>query len=146
MRRRHAMGTAAAVLGAGLLGRPALAAAARSIEDAALLALCGEYQSLARTLDESPAGRLVVIPPELEAGERRLLDVLDELAAAIALRPAATVEGVRAKATVVRRHLGVTMAPDPAGQDALGWSLLHDVLGEATGWPLPAEGGCHGAA
>ena len=122
--------------GAGAaLAVPAAAAPpeASGSPDAALIALCADFVARERTgnalsaqADSMPQG------PERDAVEARKDEVgadyherLDEI---VSMR-AQTLAGARAKAEVVIGWCILDLDGEPAGEDAVAWSLAQDVLG-----------------
>ncbi len=135
--RRGMLGVATAALAAPLLPRtPAIRPAHAADLDSELIQLCAD---LAACRAEVEHNNRVGVPDDVCD---RTMDRWTDLVDRIIDIPARTPEGVRAKAGATRDVLKVYLMDGPgrsmslAGEqeDWIGWSLVHDILGEAPPW------------
>ncbi len=136
-KRRQLFGAGAALL----LLAPDAAGSTKAAElDGDLLTLCAEYGIAAAERETLDDGIVLATTGEREDYYTRCLDyalgrcnTLRDRVTAISSR---TLQGVKAKATVLRDELDMMHATEIEGGDAepeiaLAWSLVNDILGRA---------------
>lgn len=136
--RRGMLGAATAALAAPLLSTtPAVRPAHATDIDGELIQLCA---NLAACRAEVEHNNRVGVPDDVCD---RAMDRWIELVDRVIDTPARTPEGIRAKAGATRDVLKINLL-DGSGrtmmslgieqEDWIGWSLVHDILGEAPPW------------